>query len=76
MQALYGKELRQLFHSMIGYAYLTAFTLICGYYFLTVNLLPSSGDIRPYFLSLFTVLLFLLPMITLRRSVKAARRSF
>ena len=66
MKALYWKELRQLFHSMIGYAYLTAFAVICGYYFLTVNLLPGSGDIRPYFLSLFTILLFLLPMITMR----------
>ncbi len=66
MKAVFKKELQQLFHSMIGYTFLVAFSVISGYYFLTICLLPSRGDVRPYFSSVFSVLMLLIPIITMR----------
>ena len=66
MKAVFKKELQQLFHSMIGYTFLVAFSVISGYYFLTVCLLPSHGNVQPYFSSVFSVLMLLIPIITMR----------
>ncbi len=66
MNAVFRKELRQLFHSMIGYVYLTVFAAACGYYFFTICLLPGSGDVRAYTTSVFSLLMLLIPMITMR----------
>lgn len=66
MRAVYRKELGQLFHSVIGYVYLSIFLLIGGGYFVLYNLLPASGDIRNFFSPMMSTVIFLLPMLTMR----------
>lgn len=66
MRAIYKKEVGQLFHSVIGYIYLAVFALISGGCFVVYNLLPANGDIRSFFSPLMSIVLFLLPMLTMR----------
>lgn len=61
------KELKHYFHTTIGYVFLAILMLIGGFIFTTENLLSQSGDIRVFFSSFFTVLLFLIPMLTMRQ---------
>ena len=67
MGAVFFKEIRQYFRSMIGYIFLTVLTLICGFLFTTGNLLSQNGDIKTFFSSLFGILMFLIPMLTMRQ---------
>ena len=67
MMAIYIKEMKQYFHSMIGYVFLTIFLLVCGFLFLTVNLISQNGDIKTFFSYLFNILLFIIPMLTMRQ---------
>ncbi len=66
MITIYKKEFRQYFRSMIGYIYLSIFLLISGFYFVTGNLFSQSGDIKKFFSSFSTILVFLIPLITMR----------
>jgi len=67
MPAIYVKEMKQYFHSMIGYVFLMILLLICGFLFTTGNLMSQNGDINTFFSSLFNILLFLIPMLTMRQ---------
>lgn len=66
MASIYAKEIKQYFKSVIGYIYLSIFLLICGFYFTTGNLLSQNGDIKAFFSSIFSVLIFLIPILTMR----------
>lgn len=66
MKAIYRKEMRQYFHSPIGYVFLAIFVFINAFYFLLQNLLPRSGDITDYFQAVITLEMFLIPMLTMR----------
>lgn len=66
MRAIYCKEMRQYFHSPIGYVFLAIFIFINAFYFLLQNLLTRSGDITDYFQVTITLEMFLIPMLTMR----------
>ena len=66
MKAVYRKEMRQYFHSFIGYVFLAFFVFINAFYFLLQNLLTRSGDITDYFRATITLEMFLMPMLTMR----------
>lgn len=66
MKAIYQKEMRQYFHSVIGYVFLAIFIFINAYYFLLQNLMNRSGDITDYFKSTITLMMFLMPLLTMR----------
>lgn len=66
MKTIYEKELVQYFHTVIGYVFLAIFVLIGGYYFLVSNLLPRSGDIADFFQNVVQILIFLMPLLTMR----------
>lgn len=66
MRAVYRKEMRQYFHSVIGYVFLAIFLFINAFYFLLQNLMPRSGDITDYFQATITLEMFLMPMLTMR----------
>ena len=66
MKTIYEKELLQYFHSVIGYIFLAIFLLISGYYFLVTNLLSGNGDISDYFQNIIQILIFLMPLLTMR----------
>jgi len=67
MKSIYLKELRHYFNSIIGYIFLAILLLISGFIFTTGNLLSQRSDLRQFFSSFFTVLLFLIPMLTMRQ---------
>lgn len=66
MKAVYRKEMRQYFHSVIDYVFLAIFVFINAFYFLLQNLLTRSGDITDYFRATITLEMFLMPMLTMR----------
>lgn len=66
MSGIIRKELSQYFKTMIGYIFLAVFLAISGFYFLMVNLVPQNGDIKEFFSAISPVLLFLLPILTMR----------
>lgn len=66
MRGIYHKELNQYFKTSIGYIFIAMFLVISGVYFFLVNLAPGNGDIKAFFSSIFTILMFLIPMLTMR----------
>lgn len=66
MSAILRKELRGYLTSWAGYAYLAVFLLLSGFVFTTGNLLSHDADIRSYFASMSTILVFLIPILTMR----------
>lgn len=60
------KELRQYFHTMTGYAFIAMFLCITGSIFIIGNLLSQNGNIAVFFSSMSSVLLYLLPILTMR----------
>ena len=66
MRAVYRKEMRQYFHTPVGYVFLAIFLFINAFYFLLQDLLTRSGDITDYFQSAVSLEMFLIPMLTMR----------
>lgn len=66
MRAIYHKEMRQYFNSVMGYVFLAIFMLISGFYFTMGNLLSGSGSISYFFQSIISLLMYLIPMLTMR----------
>ena len=71
MSSVFQKELRQYFHAVSGYVFLAIFLFFCGYYFVLGNLFSQNGDIGTFFLSILMVVMFLLPLITMRAFAEA-----
>lgn len=67
MIAIYIKEMKQYFRTMTGYIFLTIMLLISGFIFTTGNLMSQNSDIKTFFSSLFNILIFLIPMLTMRQ---------
>lgn len=66
MRAIYHKEMRQYFHSVMGYVFLAIFMLISGFYFTAGNLLTRNGDISYFFQNIISLLMYLIPLLTMR----------
>jgi len=67
MRSIFLKEIRNYFTTLSGYIFLTIFVMISGIIFTTGNLMSQNGDIKHFFSSFFTILLFLIPMLTMRQ---------
>ena len=65
MLAILKRELNSYFTSPIGYVYLAVFYFFSGMFFYSV-LYSNSTDISYVFSGLFTVLLFIVPLLTMR----------
>lgn len=74
MRGIIRKELAQYFKSMTGYVFLSVFLAITGFNFVMVNLVGRSGDIKDFFSSISSVLLFLLPLLTMRLFTEERRQ--
>lgn len=74
MSAVYKRELRSYFNSMIGYIYVAVVTLVIGIYFMIVNL--HLG--HPYFAAALTgtimIFAFAVPILTMK-SIAEERRT-
>jgi ABC-2 type transport system permease protein len=54
------------FYTPLGYVFIGAYWLFTGFFFFNYNLYGNSNDLRLLFNILFTVTLFLVPILTMR----------
>jgi len=66
VKAIIKRELRTYFFSPIGYVFVGAMFFFSGYYFFTYNLYGNTTDMTTLYRLLFTVVLFLTPVLTMR----------
>lgn len=66
MTAIFKRELDAYFNTPLGYVFLAVYDLFAGYFFFRYNLYGNSSDMRSLFEMLFTVTLFLVPVLTMR----------
>jgi ABC-2 type transport system permease protein len=64
--AVLKREFRAYFHTPLGYVFIGAYWLFTGFFFFNYNLYGNSSDLRLLFSMLFTVTLFLVPILTMR----------
>ncbi len=66
MFAVYCKELRQYAVSVAGAVFLAAYAALTGYYFSVGNLFAQSGSVSSLYHSVLSMLMFLVPVLTMR----------
>ncbi|MCL2035602.1 MAG: ABC transporter permease [Oscillospiraceae bacterium] len=66
MTAIMRRELSAYFASPIGYIFLAVFYIFGGFYFTMTCLLSNSSDLSFTFNSMFTIVLILVPLLTMR----------
>ena len=65
MGAIYKRELKSYFTSPIGYVVLAIFFVFAGLFF-TIIFQQGSPDLSPLFSSMFMIVLFIIPILTMR----------
>ncbi len=65
MLAILKKEINSYFKSLSGYSFLAMYYLFAGYYFFYNNLYGNSANMNNMFDFLFTVTVFLVPILTM-----------
>ncbi len=66
MTAILDREIKAYFQSPLGYVFVGVMFLFTGYFFFAYNLYGNTTDMRGIFSTLFTVVLFLIPILTMR----------
>jgi len=66
MYSIMEREFDAYFHSPIGYIFLTAFYFFSGLVFFTGNLMSQNANLGGVFGWLFTLVLFIVPVLTMR----------
>lgn len=66
MRAVFKRELSAYFQSPLGYVFIAAVYFFTAYYFFTYNLYRNTTDMSTMFDQLFSVVLFLVPILTMR----------
>jgi ABC-2 type transport system permease protein len=66
MISIWKREIKAYFYSPLGYVFIAAYYLFTGFFFFNYNLYGNSADMRSLFDILFTVTLFLVPILTMR----------
>jgi len=66
MLAILKREFRAYFQSPLGYVFVSAVFFFSGYYFFTYNLYGNTTNMSRLFELLFPVVLFLVPVLTMR----------
>ena len=66
MTAIYQREMRSYLTAAGGYVFLAVFYAIAGYYFFATSLVSNSTDLSYVFSNLFSIVIFLVPMLTMR----------
>lgn len=66
MKAIFGRELAAYFRGALGYVFIAVLYFFTGYYFFTYNLLGGTADLSRVFSMLFSIVLFLVPILTMR----------
>ncbi len=66
MVAILRRELKAYFASPIGYIFLAVFGVFAGLFFFATCLSTQTANIGAVFSSMFTIVLFLIPILTMR----------
>jgi ABC-2 type transport system permease protein len=66
MGAIYRREVGAFFTSSIAYVFLAVFYTFSGYFFSANNLSTGSANMSGVFSNLFLVIIFLIPILTMR----------
>lgn len=66
MKAIIKREISAYFSSAIGYIVLSAFYVFGGFYFYISSLVSNTTDLSYTFSSLFIILIFIIPILTMR----------
>jgi len=66
MTSVFKREFKAYFHTPLGYVIIAAAYFFTGYYFFTYNIYGGTTDMTQLFSLLFTVVLFLIPVLTMR----------
>ena len=66
MLAILKREFRAYFQSPLGYVFISALFFFSGFYFFTYNLYGGTTNMSTLFDLLFPVVLFLVPVLTMR----------
>ena len=66
MRSIYQKEMRQYLTGFAGAVFLAAYAALIGYQFTVGNLLAQSGEISGLFSQIMSMLMFLVPILTMR----------
>lgn len=74
MLAIYKKELRSYFTSMIGYVFISLFLVIIGIYFFLNNLLARSANFEHTIANVSFIFVLLVPLLTMRLMAEENRQ--
>lgn len=66
MLAIYKKELKSYFHSMIGYVFMAFFLLVIGIYMYAINLVSQAANIEYPLKNITFAFIILVPILTMR----------
>ena len=66
MAAIFKREFKAYFHTPLGYVIIAVAYFFTGYYFFTYNIYGGTTDFTQLFSLLFSVVLFLIPVLTMR----------
>ncbi len=66
MLSIFKREIKSYFLSATGYVFLSVFYLFSGYFFYATSIMARSADLKYVFSNLLVILIFLLPMLTMR----------
>ncbi|MDO5560447.1 MAG: ABC transporter permease subunit [Oscillospiraceae bacterium] len=66
MGAIFRREMSTFFTSPIAYVFLSAFYLFSGFFFVNGTLAYATSDMSGVFSSIFLVLIFLIPLMTMK----------
>ncbi len=66
MAAIFRREFKAYFHTPLGYVIIAAAYFFTGYYFFTYNIYGGTTDFTQLYSLLFSVVLFLIPVLTMR----------
>ena len=74
MGAIFRRELKAYFTSPIAYIFIAVFYIYTATYFVNYNLLYGLADMSYVFTSAFTIMMFLLPLLTMRLFTEERRQ--
>ena len=66
MGAIFKREMKAYFSSPVAYIFIAVFYLISAFYFVTMNLGSATTDMSFVFSGVFTIMMILLPILTMR----------
>ncbi len=74
MGAVFRRELKAYFTSPIAYIFIAVFCIYSATYFTNVNILYGTADMANVFNSAFTIMMILLPLLTMRLFTEERRQ--